>query len=150
MSVRAFLTALVAGLLFGAGLALSDMVNPARVLGFLDLAGNWDPTLAFVMGGALIPSAAGYALARRMRRPLLGGEFRIPESRKLEPRLLAGAALFGVGWGLIGLCPGPAIAGLAFGLWQVALFVAAMLAGMAVHRAAGPMTTRSQQRGHLA
>jgi uncharacterized membrane protein YedE/YeeE len=82
------------------------------------------------MGGALIPSAAGYALARRMDHPLLAGEFRIPQSRKLEPRLLAGAALFGVGWGLVGLCPGPAIAGLAFGLWQFALFVVAMLAGM--------------------
>ncbi|MFP5329066.1 MAG: DUF6691 family protein [Alphaproteobacteria bacterium] len=136
--MRALLPALIAGVLFGAGLALSDMVNPARVLGFLDLAGNWDPTLAFVMGGALLPSAAGYALARQMKRPLLAREFRIPRARKLEPRLLAGAALFGVGWGLIGLCPGPAIAGLAFGLWQGALFVAAMLAGMAAYRLLTP------------
>jgi len=139
MSVRAFLPALLAGLLFGAGLALSDMVNPARVLGFLDLAGDWDPTLAFVMGGALLPSAAGYAIARRMKHPLLAGEFRIPQTRKIDPGLLTGAALFGVGWGLIGLCPGPAIAGLALGLWQVALFVAAMLAGMAAHRLAMPL-----------
>jgi len=137
--MRTLLPALAAGMLFGAGLALSDMVNPARVLAFLDLAGDWDPTLAFVMGGALLPSAAGYAMARRMKHPLLAGEFRIPQARKVEPRLLAGAALFGIGWGLIGLCPGPAIAGLAFGLWQVALFVAAMLAGMAVHRLVMPL-----------
>ena len=134
MNVRALLPTLVAGLLFGAGLALSDMVNPARVLAFLDVAGRWDPTLAFVMGGAIIPSAVAYWIARRMRRPLLASEFRVPKTREIEPRLLAGATLFGIGWGLIGLCPGPAVAGLAFGLWQVGLFVAAMLAGMAVYR----------------
>jgi len=139
MSMRTLLPALVAGLLFGSGLALSDMVNPARVLAFLDLAGNWDPTLAFVMGGAILPSAAGYGLVQRMRRPLLASEFRIPQARKLQPRLLAGALLFGTGWGLVGLCPGPAIAGLAFGLWQVALFVAAMLAGMVAHRLVEPL-----------
>lgn len=136
MNVRALLPALVAGLLFGAGLALSDMVNPARVLAFLDVSGRWDPTLAFVMGGAIIPSALAYWIARRMRRPLLASEFRVPKTRKIEPRLLAGATLFGIGWGLIGLCPGPAVASLVFGFWQVALFVAAMIAGMAVYRLA--------------
>ncbi len=128
------LPGLLVGLLFGAGLALSDMVNPARVLAFLDIAGHWDPTLAYVMGGALVPSAAGYWLSRRMRRPLFDREFRIPQNRVIEPQLLAGAAIFGIGWGLVGFCPGPAIAALGFGLWQPWLFVLAMLGGMLVHR----------------
>ena len=134
MRMKTILPGLIVGLIFGAGLALSDMVNPARVLAFLDLAGDWDPTLAFVMGGALIPSAIGYAIVRRMQRPLFAEEFRIPQNRIVEPQLLAGAGLFGIGWGLVGLCPGPAIAGLAFGKWQLWLFVAAMLAGMLLHR----------------
>lgn len=125
---------LFVGLLFGAGLTLSGMVNPARVLGFLDVAGAWDPTLALVLFAALIPSAAAYALSRRMRGPVLADEFCIPKSRGLEGRLLVGSALFGIGWGLVGLCPGPAIAGLAFGRWQIWLFVAAMTAGMWLQR----------------
>lgn len=132
--MRTILPGLVVGIVFGAGLALSDMVNPARVLAFLDLAGAWDPTLAFVMGGAILPSAIGYALVRRMNRPLLAEEFRIPQNRAMERQLIAGSALFGIGWGLAGLCPGPAIAGLAFGKWQLWLFAAAMLAGMLGHR----------------
>jgi uncharacterized membrane protein YedE/YeeE len=132
--LRKVLPGLLVGLIFGAGLALSDMVNPARVLAFLDVFGDWDPTLAFVMGSALVPSAVAYAIVRRMQRPLLAAEFRIPQNRVVEPQLLAGAAIFGIGWGLIGLCPGPAIAGLALGYWQAWLFVAAMLAGMLAHR----------------
>jgi uncharacterized membrane protein YedE/YeeE len=128
------LPGLLVGLLFGAGLALSDMINPARVLAFLDPFGNWDPTLAYVMIGALIPSAAGYWVARRIHRPLLGQEFHIPQNRTVEPKLLAGAALFGIGWGLVGFCPGPAISALGLGLWQPWLFVAAMLCGMMLHR----------------
>jgi uncharacterized membrane protein YedE/YeeE len=131
---RKMLPGLLVGLIFGTGLALSDMVNPARVLAFLDLFGNWDPTLAYVMGSALVPSAIAYAIVRRMQRPLLAEEFRIPQNRVIEPQLLVGATIFGVGWGLIGLCPGPAIAGLALGYWQAWLFVAAMLAGMLAHR----------------
>lgn len=130
MTLRALLPGLLAGLIFGAGLAVSDMVNPARVLAFLDVAGAWDPTLAMVMGAALIPSAAAYAAARRMERPLLEPRFDIPASRELSPRLLAGAAIFGAGWGLAGLCPGPALAGLVFARWELWLFAAAMLAGM--------------------
>lgn len=122
------------GLLFGAGLALSDMINPARVLAFLDVAGAWDPTLAFVMAGALLPSAIGYRLIRNMSRPLMAREFSVPQKRAIEPPLLAGAAIFGIGWGLAGFCPGPAIAALGFGMWQPWLFVAAMLAGMFAHR----------------
>jgi len=132
--MKNLLSAIVVGLMFGAGLALSDMINPARVLAFLDVAGNWDPTLAFVMGGALIPSAVGYWLSTRMRRPLLDQQFRIPQNRTVDSKLLAGAAIFGIGWGLVGFCPGPAIAALGFGLWQPWLFVFAMLAGMTAHR----------------
>ncbi len=132
--MKSLVPAIVVGLIFGAGLALSDMINPARVLAFLDVAGNWDPTLAFVLGGALIPSAIGYWLSRRMKRPLFDQQFRIPQNRTVEPKLLAGAAIFGIGWGLAGFCPGPAIAALGFGLWQPWLFVLAMLAGMWAHR----------------
>lgn len=132
--MRGQVTALVVGTIFGAGLALSDMVNPARVQAFLDVAGRWDPALIFVMGAAIIPSAIGYLLRRRIGRPLFADSFAIPESRIVDRPLLAGAALFGIGWGLVGFCPGPAIAGLVLGLWQPWLFVAAMFAGMVLHR----------------
>ena len=132
--MRHILPGLLVGVLFGAGLALSGMVNPARVLAFLDVAGAWDPTLMFVLGAALLPSALGYALVRRMKRPVMADEFCIPQNRTIESRLLAGAALFGFGWGLVGLCPGPAIASLVFGRWETWLFVAAMIAGMGLQR----------------
>lgn len=142
MTMRDILPGFLVGLIFGAGLALSEMVNPERVLAFLDVAGNWDPTLALVLGGALTPSAMAYAVVRRMDRPLLEAQFRIPESRELNSKLLAGGALFGAGWGLVGLCPGPAIAGLALGRWELWLFAAAMLAGMLLHKAAeSPLLT---------
>jgi uncharacterized membrane protein YedE/YeeE len=127
-------TALVVGIIFGAGLALSDMVNPARVLAFLDILGDWDPALVFVMGGAIIPAAIGYLVRSRMRAPVLEKAFFIPANRQLDRKLIGGAALFGVGWGLAGYCPGPAVAGLAYGFWQTWLFVAAMLLGMIAHR----------------
>jgi uncharacterized membrane protein YedE/YeeE len=134
--MRVPIASLVTGTIFGAGLALSDMINPARVLAFLDLAGDWDPSLAFVMGGAIIPMVIAYAVSRRMRTPLFDKSFLIPENRVLDRRLLTGAALFGIGWGLVGFCPGPAISGLVMGAWQPWLFVAAMLAGMWLHRIA--------------
>lgn len=134
--MRATFPALLTGLIFGAGLALSDMVNPARVLGFLDVAGVWDPTLVFVMSGAVAASAVGYSVSRRLRTPLFGNSFFIPENRMLDRQLIGGAALFGTGWGLVGFCPGPAVAALVFGLWQPWLFVASMLGGMAIHRVA--------------
>ncbi len=145
--MRNLLPGLIVGVIFGAGLALSDMVNPARVQAFLDVAGAWDPTLAFVMGAALVPSAIAYLIRRRMARPLLGERFSIPESRALDRPLLLGAALFGIGWGLVGFCPGPAVAGLVLGAWQPWLFVAAMLVGMALHRlfaATGVPTLKSE------
>jgi uncharacterized protein len=132
--MRIPLPALAVGTIFGAGLTLSDMVNPARVQAFLDVAGAWDPTLAFVMGAALIPSAIAYLIRRRMDRPLFGNRFFIPENQALDRRLLSGAALFGIGWGLVGFCPGPALSGLVLGAWQPWLFVAAMLAGMFAHK----------------
>ena len=116
------------------------MVNPARVQAFLDVAGAWDPTLGFVMAAALVPSSLAYWLRRRMDRPLLADRFAIPENRSLDGRLLVGAALFGVGWGLVGFCPGPALASIALGSWQPILFVLAMVAGMIVHRFATPET----------
>lgn len=125
-------SAFASGLLFGLGLVVSQMVNPAKVLGFLDMFGNWDPSLALVMGGAVLMSAFGYALAKRRGVPILAPRLEIPTRRDLEPRLLAGAATFGVGWGLVGLCPGPALTALSFGPWQVFVFVAAMIAGMAL------------------
>ncbi|WP_106638972.1 DUF6691 family protein [Allosphingosinicella vermicomposti] len=132
--MRKLLPGLTAGIIFGAGLVLSDMVNPARVQAFLDVAGAWDPTLAFVMGAALLPSAIAYLVRGRIARPVFAARFFIPENRKLDSPLLIGAAMFGIGWGLVGFCPGPAIAGLVLGAWQPWLFVVAMLAGMVLHR----------------
>ena len=130
--VRRGLVALAAGSLFGAGLALSGMMDPARVRGFLDVFGHWDPTLAFVMGGAVLVMAVAWRVQRRMAAPLLCEEFHLPGTRLIEPRLAIGAAIFGVGWGLAGLCPGPAIASVATAFPAVGLFVLAMLAGMAL------------------
>lgn len=129
--------ALLSGVLFGLGLTVSDMIDPQRVLGFLDVAGGaWDPTLAFVMGGALIPMAVAWRIAAGRARPAFGAAFPAPPSGGIDRRLLGGAALFGAGWGLVGFCPGPALAALTLGGWQVVLFVAAMLAGMGLHRLA--------------
>lgn len=118
------------GLLFGVGLTVAQMTNPAKVLAFLDLAGAWDPSLALVMGAALLVSGLGFRLVWRRRQPLFGGRFQVPSRDDLELRLFGGAALFGVGWGLAGYCPGPALAGLTLGGPRAWLFVAAMLTGM--------------------
>src|SRR5215212_3271285 len=126
------LSAFVAGLLFGLGLIVSQMVDPAKVLGFLDIFGNWDPSLALVMGGAVAVSALGYLIARRRGVPVLAPRLEIPSRRDLDARLIGGAAMFGIGWGLVGLCPGPALTALTFGPWQVFAFVGAMIAGMAL------------------
>jgi uncharacterized membrane protein YedE/YeeE len=126
--------ALLAGLLFGAGLAVSGMVDPWRVQGFLDLFGAWDPTLAFVMAGAILPMAVAWRVQTRMSAPLAGGAFHLPDTRKLDAKLAGGAVLFGIGWGLAGLCPGPAIADLALAPGKAAIFLAAMAAGMGIHR----------------
>jgi uncharacterized membrane protein YedE/YeeE len=132
--------ALLYGCVFGAGLAISGMTNPAKVLAFLDVFGAWDPTLAFVMSGAMAVSAAGYFVVRGRDRSWLGDGFAIPTRRDLDSSLLTGAALFGIGWGLVGLCPGPALANLSRGSLDGAVFVGAMIVGVAGYRA----STRTQ------
>lgn len=124
------LIALAAGLIFGLGLIISQMINPEKVLAFLDFAGRWDPSLAFVLLGAAAVSGVGYLLSRRRSAPLLAAQFDIPDRRDLDARLIIGAAFFGVGWGLVGLCPGPAIVALPLAGLKGVLFFAAMLAGM--------------------
>lgn len=119
----------VSGALFGAGLFISGMTDTKKVQGWLDVFGDWDPTLAFVMGGAIIPMALAWAYARG-RRPLLGGEFPAARPPEMGRDLIVGSTLFGMGWGLAGLCPGPALASLSYGGWGHWLFLVAMLAGM--------------------
>jgi uncharacterized protein len=122
------LSALIIGTIFGLGLAISQMVNPARVIGFLDVAGRWDPTLIFVMGGALLLTAPIFPVVLR-RKPFLAEQFSLPTKVDIDRPLLLGAIIFGVGWGLGGFCPGPALAALASGSPSVALFVVTMIAG---------------------
>jgi uncharacterized membrane protein YedE/YeeE len=128
--------ALFSGAVFGLGLAVSGMADPAKVIGFLDVAGEWDPTLAFVMGGALLVTVPAFRLIFRRRRPVLG-DFDLPSEKRVDARLLGGSALFGVGWGLSGFCPGPAVVALvpalATGIVPVLAFVAARIAGMAIY-----------------
>ena len=126
---------ILAGIIFGVGLMLSDMVNPARVLNFLDIAGSWDPTLIFVMAGGLIVTTLGYKLVFRLGSPVFGDKFNLPTQQQIDLPLVGGAALFGVGWGLAGMCPGPALADLATLQPKVLLFVGAMLVGMTLSNA---------------
>ena len=121
---------LLAGVIFGAGLTLSDMVNPARVSNFLDFAGNWDPTLIFVMAGGLAVTTLGYKFIFRRSSPVVDEQFHLPTQRQIDLPLIGGAALFGVGWGLAGICPGPALADLVTLEPKVLVFVVAMLVGM--------------------
>ncbi|WP_417526248.1 DUF6691 family protein [Marinovum sp.] len=123
--------ALIAGLIFGLGLIISGMANPAKVLNFLDLFGSWDPSLAFVMGGAILVTAPGFAwLTRALDRPFFDSEFRIPRRSDIEPKLVVGAAIFGTGWGLGGFCPGPALTALPIAATGTLIFVPFMLIGM--------------------
>lgn len=132
--MRVNLATLASGTIFGAGLALGGMTDPARVRGFLDLFGAWDPTLAFVMGGAVLVMAIAWAIQKRMKHPLLAEKFALPDRNDLTPRLIGGSALFGIGWGIAGLCPGPGFAALAIDAPSAAIFIAAMLAGMLLVR----------------
>jgi uncharacterized membrane protein YedE/YeeE len=125
-----FLTALVAGLLFGAGLIVSGMTNPANVLGFLDIFGEWRPQLALVMGAAVLTAAPAFWFVRRNRHSLLGAPVDLPDNRRIDKPLLAGATMFGVGWGLSGICPGPGIVLLASGHGMIYWFRAAVVTGM--------------------
>ena len=126
------LAALGAGAIFGLGLAVSEMVNPLKVKAFLDVAGDWDPSLTLVMGGAVMVSFIAFRLTLRRPKPILATRFELPTRRNIDRRLLGGAAVFGVGWGLVGLCPGPALSALIYGDVESAIFVVAMLIGLAV------------------
>ena len=128
-------SAFAAGLVFGVGLILSGMTDPGKVIGFLDLAGRWDPSLAFVMGGAILVGFFAFRLAGRRGRTFLGGALHLPTRRDIDARLVAGSAVFGIGWGLAGFCPGPALVAFGAGIDQAALFVGAMLAGMVIYDA---------------
>jgi uncharacterized membrane protein YedE/YeeE len=128
-----FAVALVAGIVFAVGLALSQMVNPAKVLNFLDVAGQWDPTLALVMGGAVLVTIPAYRLVLRRARPIFDEQFYVPSRTDIDARLVGGAAVFGVGWGLAGICPGPALTALATAATPILAFVLAMTVGMLVY-----------------
>ncbi len=132
--MRPMLSGLAAGLLFGHGLTVSGMIDPAKVLGFLDITGDWDPSLAFVMGGAIPVAALGGVLARRRAAPACAAAFVAPSKTRIDTPLCLGALLFGIGWGLGGYCPGPALASLLWGGTPVLVFVAAMLAGMMLYQ----------------
>lgn len=129
--------ALIVGLIFGLGLCLSGMSEPSKVLGFLDIAGSWDPSLAFVMGGAIAVAAPAFALARRRRVAWLGREIELPKTRAIDAPLALGALIFGIGWGLAGVCPAPGIVDIGFLSPSAMIFVAAMAIGMLASRLAG-------------
>ena len=124
------LTALLSGLIFGAGIALSGMINPAKIFNFFDFAGTWDPSLAFVMGGALAVTFIGYRLVWKRKAPIFDLQFHLPTGKDLDPALIGGSMLFGLGWGIAGFCPGGAIPALGLGEGKAFTFVAAMLAGL--------------------
>ena len=128
------IASLIVGTLMGAGLMISGMMNPNKVLSFLDIFGDWDPTLIFVMGGAIFSALPGFWLSRRLTKPLLANNFQLPDKKNFDRRLVGGAAIFGVGWGLVGLCPGPAISAITTGSPQVIVFVTSMTLGMAIYR----------------
>lgn len=132
------LAALLAGLLFGLGLAVAQMTNPLKVLAFLDIFGNWDPSLGLVMGGAVAVTLLGFRIILRQPAPLFDTKFHLPTRRDLDRDLIAGAALFGTGWGIAGFCPGPAVAALAYGSLEPVLFVGAMLVGAQLQRLLWP------------
>lgn len=127
------LAALGCGTIFGFGLSLSGMLDPARVQGFLDVFGAWDPSLMFVLGGAVLVAMAGMMLVRKMAKPVLAETFDLPTKTRIDTPLVLGSAIFGIGWGLGGFCPGPAIASLPMGYGTVAIFIVAMVVGMLLH-----------------
>lgn len=126
-------TALVSGLIFGLGLSLSGMLDPVRVQGFLDVFGTWDPSLAFVLGGAVIVAFVGVAISRSLEKPVFDAQFHLPGTQRIDRRLVVGSALFGIGWGIAGFCPGPAITALALGKAEIVVFVVTMVLGMIAH-----------------
>ncbi len=132
------------GLLFGLGLAVSGMINPAKVLNFLDVAGQWDPSLALVMGAALAVTGIGYRVIFTRAEPLFEPRFQVPANREIDTRLIAGAAIFGAGWGLAGFCPGPALSAASLGIAEVYVFLAAMLGAILAYRLVEPRLARAR------
>lgn len=132
--MRAVIVALLSGTLFGSGLAVSGMTDPQRVRGFLDLFGRWDPTLVFVMGGAVVVMSLVWMFQRRMTAPFFAEAFSLPSRKDIDGKLLGGAALFGIGWGIAGLCPGPGFAALALAPQEAVLFLAGLVGGMVLFR----------------
>lgn len=132
--MKSFVIALFCGTLFGAGLHISGMSDTAKVIGFLDIAGDWDPSLAFVMGSALLITTIGYRLILTKNKPIFASGFALPTVSYLDRKLLIGSALFGIGWGMVGYCPGPALASILFGYTETMLFVASMFGGFILHR----------------
>ncbi|WP_064713762.1 YeeE/YedE family protein [Rhizobium bangladeshense] len=129
-NVCQFIAALASGVVFGFGLSLSGMLNPVRIQGFLDVFGAWDPSLAFVLGGAVVVAAIGVQVMKRLRHPAFDDSFHVPANCRIDAPLIIGSVLFGLGWGIGGFCPGPAVASLSLGLPRTMLFVVAMLGGM--------------------
>ena len=130
------LFAVLTGMVFGAGITLSGMINPAKVLNFLDIAGTWDASLIFVMGGAVVVTFVGYRLVWKRSKPLFAARFQVPTSTEIDGRLVGGSALFGIGWGIAGFCPGAAIPALGTGRWEVILFLGAVGVGLGLARLA--------------
>jgi uncharacterized membrane protein YedE/YeeE len=132
-NIYQFGAALASGIVFGFGLSLSGMLNPVRVQGFLDVFGSWDPSLAFVLGGAVAVAFIGVQAMKKMRHPAFDDSFHVPENRRIDGPLVIGSTLFGLGWGIGGFCPGPAVASLSVGIPETVLFVVAMLIGMTLY-----------------
>ena len=128
------------GIIFGIGISVSGMIDPAKVLNFFDLAGTWDPSLAFVMAGAIAVTLPGYRIIWKRKTPLFGNRFQIPSSSVVDKQLIGGSALFGIGWGIAGFCPGAAIPALGTGRWEVALFLVAVAAGFGIRRLVFPFS----------
>jgi uncharacterized membrane protein YedE/YeeE len=143
------LSAFLVGLLFGAGLIVSGMTDPFKVIGFLDIAGAWDPSLAFVMAGAVLVGLLAFRIAGRRAAAVLGGPMHLPAASAIDRRLITGSVVFGIGWGLAGFCPGPALVALGAGYSKAAVFVLAMLAGMALYelleRRSAPPSSRDEE-----
>ena len=137
------LFAFLTGLVFGTGIAISGMMDPAKVLNFFDIAGTWDPSLMFVMGGSFVVTFIGYRLVWRRSTPLFDPRFQLPTSTRIDARLIGGAALFGIGWGIAGFCPGAALPALGTGHWEVALFLVSVTGGIGIHRLLRPTRTRA-------
>lgn len=139
------LLAAIPGTIFGIGLVISGMINPAKIRGFLDVAGDWDPSLGLVMGGAVGVTALFYPRVFRRQKPMFENTFHLPVTTKIEPPVLIGAGIFGIGWGLIGICPGPAFTALTLGRWEVLVFFPALIAGIAVaHYGANFLSTHRE------